>query len=147
MVKTIVKQIEIAAPPESVWRVLFNNELNKQWFNCFSAGTFADTDWQQGSRVTFTDESKCGIAGYILISKPHTELIIEFDGLILNGVTDTTSDDARNYKGAQEKYHLTEKGGHTVLTISSDMGEDYYDQMDDAWDKALVKIKSMAEGS
>ncbi|GAA4928487.1 SRPBCC domain-containing protein [Mucilaginibacter defluvii] len=142
---SIVKQIEIAASPQSVWRVLFNNELNRQWLNYFSVGTFANTDWREGSRVTFTDGSNCGITGYILIGKPHTEVVIEYDGFILNGVTDTTSEDAQNYIGARESYLLTEKDGLTVLDISSDMGEDHYDQMSAAWDEALLKIKSMAE--
>ncbi|MCD8741478.1 SRPBCC domain-containing protein [Mucilaginibacter roseus] len=141
----IVKQVEIAASPEKVWRVLFNNELNRQWLSYFSAGTFAETDWREGSRVTFADGSNNGITGFILVGKPHTEVVIEYDGFILNGVTDTTSEDAQNYKGAKESYLLTENNGHTVLAISSDMGEEHFDQMSAAWDEALLKIKSMAE--
>lgn len=141
----IIKQVQIAASPEKVWRVLFNNELNRQWLSYFSAGTFAETDWREGNRVTFTDGSNSGITGFILIGRPHTEMVIEYDGFISNGVTDTTSEEAQNYKGSQEKYRLTEKDRHTVLDISSDMGEEYYDQMSAAWDEALSKIKSMAE--
>lgn len=142
----IIKQIEIVAPADKVWRALFNNELNRQWLSIFSVGTYAETDWSTGSNVLFVDGANDGIIGHIVTNNPHTELVIEYDGFIYKGMQDVSSEQAQAYKGSREAYKLTDKGGSTVLDISAAMGEDYLEPMLVAWDEALAKIKSLAEG-
>ena len=42
-------------------------------------------------------------------------------------------------------YRLSGENGKTLLSIESDMMEEYFDMMSEAWDRALEKIKAMAE--
>jgi hypothetical protein len=109
------------------------------------AGSYAETDWQEGSTVRFLDPSGSGLLGHIAASR-HPELVdIEYDGLVADGKDDTESDHAREYRGSKETYRLTRTPSGTHLDISADMAEQYYDDMVAAWDRALAKAKALAE--
>jgi len=38
------KDIDLAAPPERVWEVLFTVRTHRQWSAAFTPGSYADTD-------------------------------------------------------------------------------------------------------
>ncbi|MCE7064801.1 SRPBCC domain-containing protein [Dyadobacter sp. CY326] len=142
----IEKSIEINAPKEEVWKTLILDERNKIWYAAFSEGTQAVTDWQVGSKVSFLDHSQSGIIGFIKENKPNETLVIEYNGVINNGVEDYESELAQAMKGFRESYQLTEKDGITRLDVQSDMGDAYFDMMSGQWDIAMVKIKELSEG-
>jgi len=145
--RTITKSIDIEAPPERVWDVLLDDATYRQWTAEFMAGSYADTDWQEGSTVRFLDPSGSGLLAHIAASR-HPELVdIEYDGLVADGKDDTESDHAREYRGSRETYRLTRTPSGTHLDISADMAEQYYDDMVAAWDRALAKAKALAETS
>jgi uncharacterized protein YndB with AHSA1/START domain len=143
--KLIKKSIQVNAPKENVWDVLISDEKNVKWYAAFSAGTRAETDWQIDSKVSFVDDDRNGIVGKIVTNNPAELLEIEYTGAIVNGVEETESDMAQGVMGFKEIYWLKEANGVTQLDIQSDMGADYYDSMSEAWDKALLIIKEMAE--
>jgi len=142
--KKIHKTIMIAAPKEKVWNVLVEDELNRLWFAEFSAGSHAITDWIEGHKVIFTDDSNSGIIGKIIEKHPYEMLSIAYDGIYRNGEEDFDSADAQNVKNSYEKYFLNETDGVTTLSIECDMGEQHYEMMSAAWDKALVKIETLS---
>ena len=142
--KTIKKIITIAAPKEKVWNVLVEDELNRLWFAEFSEGSHAITDWIEGHKVIFADNSKRGIIGKIVEKHPYEMLSIAYDGLYDDGVEDFDSAEAQKVKGCFEKYFLNEENGSTTLSIESDMGEEHYDMMVASWDKALEKIETLS---
>ena len=145
--RTITKSIDIDASPERVWDVLLDDATYRQWTAEFMAGSYADTDWQEGSTVRFLDPSGSGLLAHIAASR-HPELVdIEYDGLVADGKDDTESDHAREYRGSRETYRLTRTPSGTHLDISADMAEQYYDDMVAAWDRALAKAKALAETS
>jgi hypothetical protein len=109
------------------------------------AGSYAQTDWREGSTVRFLDPSGSGILGHIVASRRPELVDVEFDGLVADGKDDTESDHAREYRGSRETYRLTRTPDGTHLDISADMGEQYYDDMAAAWDRALATVKALAE--
>ena len=111
------------------------------------AGSYAETDWQAGSKVAFRDPNGTGVIGRIVTSERPECLDIEYDGLLVDGRDDFESADAIEMKGAHETYRLTEQGGNTLLAIESGMSEAYCDQMNEAWVRALRKVKELAESS
>jgi hypothetical protein len=145
-IQTIKKSIDINAPKEKVWDVLFQDHFNRIWFAEFSPGTYADTDWHVGSKVIFTDNSGGGIIGKITVNNPHAILSIEYDGILVNGKEDFDSEGAKQMKGARETYELTQKDGITYLSIAGDIDLAYFDEMSLAWDRAMQKIKDLSEG-
>jgi len=144
-VKKIVKEITINAVPEQVWNVLFNNDINTQWLDAFKEGCYAETDWQEGSKAVFKDTENSGLVGEIATARPYSFLAIAYTGILADGVEDTTSDMAREMAGLQETYTLGDHNGSTKLDITSDMGEEWYEMMSTAWDKALDTVKRLAE--
>lgn len=142
--KTIRKEIEIAAPKEKVWTVLLDDTYNRDWYSLFSEGTTAQTDWIEGHKVTFTDKSNNGIVGKIARKKPYEKLQFVFEGIVVNGTEDYESDLAKQYNGAEETYRLSDNNGNTTLSISCDMDEDMYDEMSRKWESVLQRISELS---
>lgn len=143
----ISKAIDIDASRENVWQVLIKDECTRQWYAVFSEGTKAETDWQEGSKALFTDNTGSGIAAIIITNKPAEELIIEYTGLVYNSKEDNDSEGAKQVKGGRESYKLTEQAGITHLAVECDMDKQWFDKMAAAWDQAMAKIKELAEES
>ena len=143
--KLIEKSITIDADAEKVWNVLFTQELNKIWFAEFSEGTQAYTDWQEGSKAIFKDDTESGIIGKITVNKLHEELVIEYESMLMNGKEDFESEYAQNIKGSKETYKLKSDGPETRLDVTCDMDAEYFDMMSESWDRALNTVKELAE--
>ena len=142
--QVIKKAIEINAPKEKVWNVLLQDHYNRQWYAYFSEGTYAETDWQLGSKVIFKDNSGDGLVGKVVTHRPYEILAVEYEGILTKGHEMYHTPEAQAMQGFRETYHLTENNT-TLLNIESDMGEEYFDMMSAAWDKALQKIKELTE--
>ncbi len=142
--KTIKKEIEISAPKEKVWAVLLEDTYNKDWYSLFSEGTTAKTDWIEGHKVIFTDKTNNGIVGRIARKKPYEKLQFVYEGFVINGTEDYDSDLAKQYKGAEETYRLEGDGDKTILSVSVDMGDYMYDEMNRKWETALQRISELS---
>ncbi|RDC63799.1 SRPBCC family protein [Adhaeribacter pallidiroseus] len=141
----IKKSIEINAPAAKIWDVLLLDQYNRIWFAEFSPGTFADTDWQEGSKVVFKDDSGSGIIGTIVANQFGKLLSVEYTGILKADAEDYASKEAQQVKGGREIYRVAENNGATQLEIEADMGAEMYEMMAGAWDQALLKIKDLAE--
>jgi PhnB protein len=145
-VKTIKKSIDINAPKQQVWDVLVKDEYTRDWYSVFSPGSHVETDWKEGGKAVFSDHSNCGMVAKIIANKPNEELAFEYTGFLKDGEEDYESEGAKALKGGKEIYLLRGENGSTHLEIASDMGDEWYDSMSLAWDKALQKLKQLAEG-
>jgi hypothetical protein len=58
---------------------------------------------------------------------------------------DTTSEAAKAFIGAQEKYAFSESGGSTTVDVELDSEEEFVAMFDDAWPLALAKLKAIVE--
>lgn len=143
--ETIRKSIEICAPKEKVWDVLFSDKFTRIWYAEFSEGSHALTDWKVGSKAIFIDNSQNGIIGKIIENKLHEAISIEYEGVVTKNVEDYQSAAALGVKGGLETYHLAENNGATHVSIECDMDETAFGFMSKAWDKAIMKIKSLSE--
>jgi uncharacterized protein YndB with AHSA1/START domain len=143
-IKPIKKSIDINAPREKVWSVLFNDETYRIWSGEFSEGSFAETDWQVGSKVKFMDESKGGMGGEIVANIQNELLTIKYDGVLKDGEL-VDDEDSKIWAGVTETYILTDVNGTTHLDVEAAMVDYIYDAMNEAWDRAMAKIKELAE--
>lgn len=143
--RPIQKQIDIDASPEQVWEVLTGDATYRRWTAEFSEGSYAETDWREGSSVRFLGPDGTGLLGRVVTSRRPELLDVEYTGVVGGGADDTESEQARVWSGTHETYRLTEAGGGTHLTISAPMEDAYYDDMVGAWDRALAKVKELAE--
>lgn len=146
MEKVIInKSIDIGASKEKVWNVLTRDEMTRSWYKAFNDGAYAETDWKQGSKVIFKDGTENGMIGKIVASEPGKIISTEFEGMLVNGVEDYDSQDAKNIKGFKETYHISGDGNQSTLLIEQETSDEYGDMMQTMWDKALLLIKQLAE--
>lgn len=141
------KSIEIGTTAQRVWYVLTTRHYTREWASEFSAGgppLYIESDWQPGSAVLWKDSS-----GHVVVEGNVTAL--ELYRLLRFTVFDvraarppTTPEDGITCK-------LTERDGRTVLWVSQGDfasmpdGAKYRDLSAVIWDKALAKIKWLAE--
>jgi len=142
--KTIKKSIEITAPKEQVWAVILEDSYSRDWMSHFCVGTHAVTDWIVGHKVVFENGTGSGISGKIKEKRPYEFLSIVYDGMIVNGKDDFDSEESKAMKGAVETYELSDHNGNTFLSISSDIGDEYFDEMSNSWDAALQRISELS---
>lgn len=143
--QTIKKSIEINTSKEKVWDVLLNDKFTKIWYAEFSEGSHAETDWKVGSKAIFTDNSKEGLVGKVIVNKPNEVISVEYQGTVIDGKEDYESDVSKNVKGGLETYRLSEKDGVTYLSIECDMAPELFESMSLLWEKALQKVKELSE--
>jgi L-rhamnose mutarotase len=144
------KSIFIQAPREKVWDTMLSDETYREWTSAFHPGSHYRGDWNQGSKIIFVGpgedgKSEEGMVSRIAESRRPEFVSIEHLGIYKNGVEDTTSDAARQWSPAFENYTFTEKDGGTELTLDQDILEEYKDMFGEMWDKALLKLKEIAE--
>jgi hypothetical protein len=140
----------INAPKERVWDLMLGDVTYREWTTVFSPGSYYKGDWEEGSKILFlgpnpVDGTEGGMVSHVKENRLYEFISLEHQGMVNNGVEDTTSDAIKDWKGAHENYTFTEKDGGTELTIDMDIVESEKDSVEKAWKDALVKLKEMAE--
>lgn len=135
----------IAAPAEKVWQVLWGDTTYRQWTAAFAEGSAAETDWQKGSKVLFTDGKGNGMVAVILDKRDNEFMSFRHMGELKNGVEDTTSDAVQSWAGAMENYTLTDKDGKTELAVEMDVVPEFKEYFLKTWPQALERVKKLAE--
>jgi len=135
----------INAAPEKVWKILWDDASYRKWTSAFSEGSYAQSDWKQGSKILFLDGEGRGMVSRIAELRPNEYISFEHLGEVNNGVEDTTSDKVKQWAGAHENYLLKKLDGKTELAIEMDINEEYKDMFAEMWPRALENIKSLSE--
>lgn len=140
-------KIRIDATREKVWSILWDDVTYRQWSSVFSEGSWAETDWQKGSKVLFLDDNHCGMVATIAEIIPYEFMSFKHLGTVDDGEEDTESEHVQEWSGALENHTLETVDGKTELTINIDVTEELKDYFLKLWPEALKKIKELAETS
>jgi hypothetical protein len=138
--KKIEFSIDIHAPREKVWDNLWSDAGYRKWTSAFTEGSYAESDWQEGSTIRFLSPGGDGMFALIESRKDLEEMIFKHLGEIKNGV-----EEPKDWAGAQEAYYLKEENGVTHLRVSLDTVEDYENYFTEAFKKALQILKQNSE--
>ena len=137
--------IIINAPKEQVWRTMLEDATYRQWTSAFQEGSYAVTDWKEGSKALFLTPAGDGMVSRIVTHRPNEFLSIKHVGTVKGGVEDTESAEAKTWAGALENYTLQEVNGSSKLTVEMDANEEYRNYFEETWPKALNKLKDISE--
>lgn len=90
--------IFIDAPKQKVWDVMLDKETYAIWTSHFYEGSHYTGTWKLGETIKFIAPNKDGSPPNGMISRvktfsPPDGTLLEHDGVIKNGVEDTTSDE------------------------------------------------------
>ena len=139
--KTIKFRIEINAPKEKVWEILWSDEGYRQWTSVFSPSSQAISDWQEGSRVQFVDDKGSGMYSIIDKKIENTEIVFKHLGEMSKGEEKPQSD----WAGSKERYVLISNRNLTQLNVELDTTADFEEYMNDKFPKALAIVKQLSE--
>ncbi len=135
----------IQAPKQKVWESLWEDANYRKWTNAFCEGSYAITDWKEGSKALFLSPGNSGMVSKIAVNRPFEFMSIEHLGEVKNGVEDVSSDKVKEWAGAHENYTLTENDGVTTVLIEMDSVDSFKDYLVNTWPKALEQLKALAE--
>lgn len=142
------KSIEIQASARRVWDVLTSRDSTAEWASEFTAGgpgLHIESDWSLDSPVLWKDRKEhVVVEGVVTAAQPNA--LLRFTVFDVGAERPPVSpEDGITYK-------LTERDGKTVLWVSqgdfSSMvdGARYRELSEEIWDRALVRIRRLAEG-
>lgn len=143
--KTLTFTSTIAAPAANVWFTLWNDYSYRAWTAAFHPGSYAVSDWQQGSSIQFIGPNGDGIDSVISELIPNEKMLFTHQGELKNFKRIPNDPNGINWKDATESYTLAEKNGTTLLTVSLASEDEFVDYFSEAFPKALAIVKQRAE--
>jgi len=137
----------INAPKAKVWQVLWDDVTYKQWTKVFHEGSYAVSDWKEGSEIHFLTPEGSGMYSIIEKNIPQERMSFKHIGEIKNFEELPLDDASSEWSGATENYMLEEDGDKTILNVAFDSVEDHLEFFNDVFPKALEIIKELSEDS
>lgn len=141
---TLNYSITIACLPATVWQNLWNDASYRQWTAVFMEGSYAESSWQQGDKISFLTPNGNGMFGVIQTRIENKEMTFRHLGEIKNGVEKN-----KGWEHATESYRLSEAQDGTLLKVVLTMDDDnakFESYFNDTFPKALAILKQLCEG-
>ena len=141
--------VEISAPVRTVWNTMLDDESYRQWTSVFEPNSYYEGSWDLGSEIRFMgpgdDGSVSGMIANVVERRQDEYIAAEMTGQIVAGERDTTSDEAKKIAGAQESYTFSERNGVTTVIAEPETEDEYVEDFNRMWPKALLVLKKLAE--
>ncbi len=144
--------ILIHAPASEVYDVMLGiskKSTYETWTALFNPTSSFEGNWEKGSKMLFvgTDEKgeKGGIVSEIYENIPNQFISIRHYGLIQSNIEILDGPEVEKWANGFENYTFTETDGLTNVIVNLDLTEDFMDYMNEAYPKALSKLKEICE--
>jgi len=134
--------IDIKAPREKVWKVLWEDATFGDWTSVFAEGSYAVSDWKEGSKIQFLDPKSGGGMSSVIERKIPNEFM---SFRHITEIKDGKEQPPKEWSSALEEYALKDNNGMTTLTVELDAMDEYKEMFEDQFPKALAKVKELAE--
>ncbi|MDB5265278.1 MAG: hypothetical protein JWN64_849 [Parcubacteria group bacterium] len=136
---------QINAPREKVWDVLLDDATYREWTSVFMPGSYYQGDWSEGSKMLFLGpaaegEKEGGMVALVKENRSQEFISLEHHAEMRNGI------EVPMESSGFENYTLQDKDGGTEVSIDLlHLPDEYAGMFNEAWPKALEKIKELAE--
>lgn len=134
----------INASKNKVWDILWNDENYREWAAAFAEGSYAKSDWNEGSKILFLDPKGSGMYSIIEKKVPGEFMSFKHIGEVKEG-RELPVDETKGWNGSHENYTLKEAAGKTELIVEMDVADSFKDYFSKTFPVALDHIKKMAE--
>jgi Activator of Hsp90 ATPase homolog 1-like protein len=137
---TLKFSAKINASKEKVWETLWNDTTYRQWTAAFMEGSYAKSDWKEGSKILFLTPKGDGMFSIIEKKIPNEQMTFRHLGEIKNGIEET-----KDWGAATESYYLAERNGMTNLDVEMDATPEFEQYFNNTFPKALEILKQISE--
>ena len=139
---TVTFATKINAPKEKVWDTLWNDSSYRKWTAAFMEGSYAESDWKEGSKILFLSPKGEGMFGIIQTKVPNEQMTFKHLGEIKNGI-----EEPKDWRDATESYYLNEINGVTELSVklTMDANSEFEQYFNNTFPKALEILKQISE--
>jgi Activator of Hsp90 ATPase homolog 1-like protein len=137
---TLQFSIPVNASKEKVWESLWQDANYREWTSAFCEGSYAESEWKQGSKIKFLTPDGTGMFSVIETLIPQRQMTFVHHGEIKDGKEET-----KDWSGAKESYLLEEATDSVVVKVTVDTNEKMQDYFKGVFPKALDKLKQIAE--
>src|SRR5690242_9774199 len=115
--------IKINAPREKVWQVLWNDDTYRKWTSAFHPGSYAESDWNEGSKILFLTPEGDGMHSVIAKKTPNEFISFQHLGEMKGGKEVPMNDKIKQWSGSLENYTLRDADGGTDLLVEMDIDD------------------------
>ncbi len=138
--------VQISAPITIVWFVLWDDWHYRQWTTPFCEGSYAVSDWKEGSTVHFLDPKGSGMYSKIVECQAPKRMSFQHIGEMKDFQEQPLDQKTQAWSGATESYDLSEKDGVTNVKVTLELGMDEHQSFfNESFPKALAVLKEIAE--
>jgi uncharacterized protein YndB with AHSA1/START domain len=134
--------ITIDAAKETVWKALWDDANYRRWTSVFHPGSYAESDWEQGSTILFLSPERDGMYAMIQELVLNERMVFRHIGEVKKGV----EQEPKEWAGSLEAYTLKEQNGKTELHTELDAVPEFEGYFREVFPKALQIVKDIAEG-
>ncbi|HRH64013.1 MAG TPA: SRPBCC domain-containing protein [Bacteroidia bacterium] len=150
--KKLQFKVSINSPVSKVYDRMLgitNKSTYEQWTAVFNPTSTYEGNWEKGSKILFigVDEKgeKGGLVSRIVDNSLNRFVSIQHYGLVKAEQEITEGPDVEKWANGFENYSFEEINGITMLRVDLDTTEDFVNFMNDAYPKALEKLKEICE--
>jgi rifampin ADP-ribosylating transferase len=135
--------IEINASKEIVWKTLWDDATFRIWAAVIDEGTYMKGAMIEGNEIEFISSvNGYGVTSLIEKLTPNEFILFRHSAdTIENGQQERE----KEWTGSKESYSLSEKDGHTKLTVKTDVPQELEQIFSIRLPKALEQIKALSE--
>lgn len=147
MKKTLRFSTVIQAPRDRVWELMLAPDSYREWTAAFMEGSTYEGSWDKGQRIRFLSPAGGGMVAEVAENRRGEFVSLKHLGEIAkDGTVDYDSPAVKAWAPAYENYRFVDKGnGATEVQVEMDTVPAYEDFMNEAWPKALAKLKEVCE--
>lgn len=155
--KKLQFKVSINAPVTKVYDIMLginSKSTYEQWTSLFNPTSTYEGSWDKGSKILFigVDEKgeKGGLVSRIAENIPNRFVSVQHYGLVKADKEITEGPEVEKWANGFENYTFEENNGPdsyrgTTVTVDLDTTEDFVDYMNEAYPKALDKLKEICE--
>ena len=144
-IERLIFDIDINAPREKVWQILWGKKTYAEWTSVFTEGSYFEGDFKQGNRVHLLSPGGDGLYSDIIFLIENEFLMFSHIGYLKDKQEQPIDEETEVWTGSIESYKLTDKGNGTHLKLELDCQPEYKDSMNGRFADALQKLRQMCE--
>lgn len=139
--KHIKKEFLLNCAPKKAWQLVVDRSKYELWAAVFQEGSTYSGEMKLNETISFVDESGNGLVSKVVVFEPEKEIKFAF----LGEITDSKYVEVPGFAEMLEHYLFEPVGNQTKMLVDVVMDDEYYNMMNDLWDKAgseLIKLSN-----